>query len=239
MVCSGCVAAQGVISCTAVPAIEMPPCQLAHRYRSRCRAPPADSDQVFRQTCLGVEIAAPHRSGAVVQCQLVPPRGAVQRITGGQFISVTMDFVAHPVSPAAQQPDRPNTGGSPGASRPQPTTDVTRRQRGSQHAGQAAEAAEYVGSWCTATGPAAVLVTGRAGTEPKTSRQGVLEEPGAAAPRRMDLDEAFQIRVMPIEDGATTADVRDQQIRLGVLFVGGEQLGHRPGLRSGALPVIP
>ena len=192
------------------------------------RPTPADSDQGVGQPGLGLEVAPPQLPGGVADLEFFPARGAVQGVVGHQFVCLVDEFVAHPVLTGMQQRDRPRAGGRPGSPAPERTADLGSGQFGGQHPGEAALAAEDVGTRAAAARSPAVLVAGRAGAQPQASGQCVLEEPGARSPCRVHLDQTLQSGVVPVQDGAPPADVRDQQIGLRIVSVGVVEPGDRP-----------
>src|SRR5262249_36974492 len=145
-------------------------------------------------------------------------------------IGVHEHVVAHPVVPSVQQRDRAGAGSRPGPPVPQGSAHVSLGKGRGEDTGQASAGAEDIGAWSATAGPAPMLVARSAHAEPEAPRYRVLEEPRAGSPARVDFDQPFQLGMMPVKYRPAAADVRDQEIRLRIRFVGRVELGYGPGL---------
>src|SRR6185312_8694371 len=110
-----------------------------------------------------------------------------------------------------------------------------------EDARDAALRAEHRGARNAAAAAAAVLVTGCGGAELVAALHRLLVEPPEMTPRRPDLDQPLELRVMPIENAAAPTDVRNQQMAVRIVAIRGPQFLERPrtGLdRIGTLHVL-
>ena len=98
-------------------------------------------------------------------------------------------------------------------------------------AGDAALGAEHGRAGHAAAAASAMLVACHGRAELVAALHRLLVEPAEMSPGRADFDEPLQLRVMPVEIAAPSADMRNQQMPLRVRRIGRPEFLDRPGAR--------
>src|SRR6185437_6086348 len=172
----------------------------------------------------------PDRTSVVVRGDLVPPRFAEEPVLNLRR-AIVMELVALDKASATGQADRSFARAGPRVPSPQRFADSRARQAGRQHASDAPLGSEDGRSWNAAAAAAAMFIAGHRRAHLVAPAHRVVVEPAEVSPGRPDLDEPFELGIVPIENATPTADVRNKQMAVGVVRVGGPQLLERPGAR--------
>ena len=144
----------------------------------------------------------------IVGNNLVPTHIAQKAIVQNRF-ALVLKFIAHDVGAATRQAEGAFTRARKRVARAQRLGDGGAGEAGRNHAAQSAFSAKHRRARNAAATTTAMLVARHAGTEFVATLDGLLIQPAEVTPRRTDFDQAFQLRMVPVQNAAPPADVRD------------------------------
>src|SRR2546425_10311794 len=198
------------------------------------RAAPAQADSALGVPALLLQIALPEQALMVIGGDEIPA-GISQETVVDARSSLVREFVALQMAAAARDTHRALAGRRPGVARAQGRRDGLAVEPVGEQAGDATLGAEHRGARNAAAAATAVLVARGRSAELVAAAHRFRVEPAEVAPRRADLDQSFELRIVPIEDAAAPADMRDEKVAFRVVAIGRPQFFERPGARLDAV----